>query len=959
MDASSSQFLPVTAVNRPALPRIDYAAEDFAALRSRLVARLPELLPGWNEALAADGRDHAVVLAELLAQLVAGYNAHADQRANESFVRTATLHRSLIDLCQLVDYRLGAGASASALQAFFARPGQGGTLPAGFRLQASPPPSAADRSELVFETLAPLDVHDSRNRMRLAGHDRSQRLLLLRASASAPQDASVRLDALYPGLKAGLPLVFDAGTALLALPLVAATEDAGAGVLHWKPGAAAQDGDLAIADLRLLARPKQAMRLAGAERADEITLGQNTLPVANATMFTVGSAVLIVNGGLLMPTLVIARSTPAGGGPAGTITLQRGVVASLRRSATWVYEGIACGATTTTQRAGQTELKRDSLGKKKDFPHTPAPGDLLLAADASGVELLTVAGASGLSIRLAQPLARALRPVAQPFDGGVARVRYYMVSLNDPAAHRTALRPLLLQELAGVVAGGRSVLPLDKAYEGLAAPAVVAWGDGLQMGALRVHAADSVEGRTVLTLDGAAPGSLRVATLALHGPFEHTMHVAGHDRSELTLAAGASQLELAGAPAGLAPGMDIVIADAQRREGARVAQVSPLGGSTRIALARPLEFAYAIGDAVVYGNVAAVTHGASLPEEVLGSGDPSAAPQRFALRRAPLAFVADPRAARGVAPALEVWIDGERWTRVDTLAASGPLDHHYTVDIDDREIAWIGLGDGTHGAAAASGRNNIVARYRIGHGTSANVAAGAIARMPQPARFLEGSANVLAASGGAAFETPQEARRQAAHRVRTLDRAVSLADHADLALTFAGIAKARADTEREGSGAAARRLVVVTCAPQGGTALSTPQMEAVLAYLAARSPDPARLRVRGHRAWPVRLALRVEVAPGFQQAAVQRAVLQAFGPGGFFAFERRALGDDLVLSDVYAHAEAVPGVDHVVATLFHAEPDAAAVADRIVVPADALPTGGDPVDAAVGRLTLQLSGGLA
>ena len=40
------------------------------------------------------------------------------------------------------------------------------------------------------------------------------------------------------------------------------------------------------------------------------------------------------------------------------------------------------------------------------------------------------------------------------------------------------------------------------------------------------------------------------------------------------------------------------------------------------------------------------------------------------------------------------------------------------------------------------------------------------------------------------------------------------------------------------------------------------------------------------------------------------------------------------------------------------EPEAAQVADRISVPADALATGGDVVDAAIGRLGLQLLGGL-
>ena len=960
MNSPTFETLPITAANRPALGRIDYAPEDFAALRARLLARLPQALPGWNARLAGEGGDYAAAVTELFAQLVAIYYGYADQRGSEGFLRTATLQRSVIDLCQLIDYRLGAGASATALQAFFAKPGKSGVLAAGFRLAASPVATAANRDELVFETLAPLDVHAARNRMRLLGYNRSARQLLLRASASATQDAAVLLDALYPGLKAGLPVAFDDGAHLLALPLAAATQQDGASHLRWTPGAAAQNRDYAIADLRLLARPKQTLRLAASERADEITLGQNTLPVANASMFTVGAAVLVASGGLQMPALVLAKSTLAGGAPAGSITLNRGVVASLRRSDTRVYEGTACGAATATQRAGQTVLERDSLGKKKDFPHTPAPGDLLLAADASGVELLTVASASGLSITLTQPLARALRPVAQSFDGGVARVRYYMVALNNPATHQTPLRPMLLQELAGVFAGGRTVLPLDKAYEALAPQTVIAYADGLQTGAMRVFAVDSVEGKTVLTLQGSAPGSLRVAALALYGPFEHTMHVAGYDHSELTVPANTSQLDIDGAPPGLAPGMDIVVADPQHGEGRRITQASPLpGGHTRIALARPLEFAYARGDAVVYGNVAAVTHGASMPDEVLGSGDPSAAPQRFALRRPPLAFVADANAPRGVAPAAQVWIGGERWTAVDTLAASGPLDRHYAVEFDDRDIAWVVFGDGSHGAAPPSGRNNIVARYRSGHGAGANVAAGAIARMPQPAPFLEASANVLPASGGAERETAADARRQASHRVRTLERAVSLADYADLALTFSGIAKARADAEREGRGAASRRVIVVTCAAEGGTPLATPQMEALFAFLAARCPEPARLRVRGHRAWPVRLALRVDVAANFSQAAVQRALLDAFGVSGFFAFERRALGADLALSDVYAAAEAVTGVDHVLATLFHAEGQTAQAADRIGVPADALATGGDAVDAGVGRLTLQLAGGLA
>ena len=951
------EALPVVARNRSALSRIDYAADDLSTLRARLLERLPLALPGWNAALATQGGDYAVVFTELFAQLAAALNAYTDQRANESFLRTASLQGSLIDLCALVDYRLGSGASASVLQTFFAKPGKSGSLPAGFKLNAAPVVGTLNRSELVFETLQPLAVDASRNQMRLSGYNRSSRLLRLRRSADAVQDTEAWLDAAYAGLKAGTPIVFDDAASLTAVVLTAADEPDGATHLRWAAGGADRHSDLLIADLELLGRPKQAMRLAAAERADEITLGQTVLPVEHAAMFGVGAAVLVESGGLLMPALVLARSTVAG---QASITLNRGVIASLRRSATRVLDTTHCGSSTGTQRTGSTSVVRDHQ------LHDPEPGDLLVIADAGGVELHTVASVDGQAIHLAQALTRALRPFVQAGER-LARVRYYSVALNNPLARQSALRPMLLQELAPF-ANGQTVLSLDKSHDGLTPQTVVAFNDGTRAGALRVASVDTVEGKTVLTLDGSAPGVLRVATLGLFGPFEHRMRVAGHDHSESLLAAGASQLDIDGLPLGLAAGQDIVVADSAGAEGARITQVLPLPdrlAHTRISLARPLQRAHAIGDVLVYGNVTTATHGASASEEVLGSGDASAAPQRFALRRSPLAFLADAAAPRGVVPAVEVWIGDERWSLVDTLAGSAALDRHWAIEIDDRERAVVVFGDGVHGAVPPSGRNNIKVRYRTGHGLAANVASAAITKMPQPASWLERASNPISASGGAERETPAGARRQAPHRVRTLDRAVSLVDHTDLALTFAGIAKARATLEREGQGAAARRVIVVTVAAAGGGALGTPQMEALLAFLASRSSDGARVRVRGHRASPVRLALQVNVAPQFGQAAVQRALLAAFGSLtaddgslGFFAFERRELGADLVLSAVYAAAEATEGVANVLATLFHAEGAEPGVADRIVVPDDALATGGDATDPAIGRFSVQVLGGL-
>ena len=946
--------LPATVANRPAMPRIDYAADDHESVASRLLQRLPEALPGWNARFLEEGGDYAVVLARLAAQMCAILDGYADHRANEGFLRTATLPRSLMDLSALIDYAPGAGSSAATLQAFLTKPDQTGLLPSGFQITAPPLPGSSDTSPRIFQTINALSVDPSRNAMRLIGYDRSSRMLSLRNAAGATQDTAVMTDALYAGVKTGTPIVFDDGTTLAAVPLTAAAEVDGATELRWAAGAPTANADVAIADATIHGRNKQTMKLEAAERADEITLGQNTLPVVNAAMFTVGAAVLVENGGLQFPAIVLGKDINA-----KTIVLNRGVPASLRRSKTRVLEGTSCGGTTSTVRAGVIELYRDTLGyKKKDYPHTPDPGDLLLLADASGVELATVASVTLNAIVLTQPTTRALRPTSRPFDL-VARVRYYMLKPNDPSTHQTKLRPVLLGESPEIYQNGDTVLTLDKTYEGLAPGIVIGLSDGLRTRAHRVVLADTIESKTVLTLDGNVDGQFRVATLNLYGPYEHAMRIAGYDRSEIALAAGLSQLDLVGAPVGLALGMDIVVADGSHAEGARITQAQTIAGGTRIALARPLEHAYTLGDTVVYGNVASVSHGASVADETLGSGDPTLAPQRFTLRKSALAFVPDANAMRGVRPAVDVWVDGELWTAVDTLAGSGALDRHYAIEIDDRARATVVFGDGVHGAVPPSGRNNIIAKYRIGHGASANVGASAISTMPRAQPFLERSFNPLPASGGSDTETPESIKRQAAHRVRTLDRAVSLNDYLDLALSYSGVAKARADFEREGRGRAARNVIALTVAATGGSALSTPQKEALLAYLSARSADPARLRIRDYRPWPVRLSLRVNVSPRVLQSDVQRALLDAFGGNGFFGFDQRELGADLVLSDVYALAESIQGVDHLVATAFHAESEADTIADRIVVPADALATGGDAADAAIGRFNLQLVGGLA
>lgn len=932
MAGPAFQDLALTARNRPGLPRIAYAGEDFHDLRERLLARMAEAFPQWNPELAANSSqpDLGVVFIELFSRMAAVLGAYTDARANEAYLGTAALPRSLIDLAQLIDYRLAPGASASAVQVFLAKEGKSGTVPAGYKAQAQ---------SVVFETSAPLEVSSSRNRLRLYGFDRSARQL------RPASETAARLDQAYPALKAaGQPIVLDDGTMRIALPVSSVTPSEGRAELKWSSGATTSTHAFDIAELTVRASPKQTMRLAAAAQADVLPAGTSVLKVASTPTLGQGDTVLIAADAFTMAASVT-------GAHAGWIGLSRSLPVPLRRSGMRIYRAPIVGSVSSTLPAGA-----DAIGDSAFVPGMPEIGQFLILAHGLGHEAAVVTAKGIRGIRFAPPLSRELQ-------GSPSPVLLYAVAPSDPP---TAVPPLVLEDLPGVYGTGNTVLELDRAYEGLVPGVVVAAGEGSWLRAATVVASESIGGKTRLTLEGELPRGRQVAGLAIYGPFKIAARIEGYDKSERTLAAGATQLEIAGAGTGLAPGAYLVVAGGGKAEAARVSLVSETGGNTLVSLARALEEAYPLGETVVYGNAVPVTHGASAPEEVLGSGDPSQGAQRFLLRRSPLAFVADPTAEGGVRAAVEVFVGDERWTEVRTLAASSGADPHYVLDIDEKERAFVQFGDGVFGAQPASGRNNIRARYRAGHGLAGNVDAGAIAQMPQALPFLQATFNGAAAGGGAERESPADARRSAAHRVRTLGRAVSLADYADLALTFGGIAKARADWAWEGG----RRSILLTLAAAGGAAPGVELKEAIYAFFTGRSPDAGRLRIRDYVRVPVRLALDVSVRPNFLQADVLRRLWQALGAEtgeGYFHFDRRELGEDLFLSSVYRLVEGTRGVQHALATEFRLEADNALTAadrlpppaDRIAIPPDALATGGHPTDPAKGRLSLRLSGGIA
>jgi hypothetical protein len=307
------------------------------------------------------------------------------------------------------------------------------------------------------------------------------------------------------------------------------------------------------------------------------------------------------------------------------------------------------------------------------------------------------------------------------------------------------------------------------------------------------------------------------------------------------------------------------------------------------------------GDLRVLGNVAPIVHGKTA-DEVLGSSDGITPFLRFALKKSPLTHLPG---ASGGEPDLEVRVDGVRWTRVIDFGASGPDDRHYCIERDQDQTTSVLFGDGVRGAIPPAGKKHIHAVYRIGLGREGNVAAGQARRMVKAHPLVEHTVNPVPASGGTPPADPEGIRNQATRAIRTFDRAVSVSDHADLALLYPGVTQAAA---REHDGA-----VELVVADAGGQAIF--DKTGLIAFLESRRDDSVALRLQDPEPAYLHLGLYVEIHPDHVQRRVETAVRAALfnldpaqGPPGLFTFAARKLGQPAHLSEVYALITAVPGV---------------------------------------------------
>jgi hypothetical protein len=295
-------------------------------------------------------------------------------------------------------------------------------------------------------------------------------------------------------------------------------------------------------------------------------------------------------------------------------------------------------------------------------------------------------------------------------------------------------------------------------------------------------------------------------------------------------------------------------------------------GYTIVGFAEALANTYVRSTVSMNGNVATASHGATISNEIVGSGNGALANQIFTLKAAPLTYVSASTPS-GAASTLTIRVGGVAWTEVSSLYQAAPTDRVFITRRQDDGTTLVMFGDGVNGARLPSGNSNITATYRTGIGAVGQVDAQRIQMLQSKPLGLKSATNPEASTGAADPEVLADARINAPRTVRTLDRLVSLDDFTDFARGFAGIGKALATPVWSGQ----QQIVHITIGAATGGALSEDSQPYLnlKAGIAAASDGRHAVDIRSYLPAYFRVTANLVVDPTYVATTVQKTVVKA------------------------------------------------------------------------------------
>lgn len=832
--------------NRPGLSAIAYRVGTHGRFRATMLAQLGRR-PELRALTARDDRDPSVALVDAWSTALDVLTFYQERIANEGFLRTATERRSIHELAAGIGYQLRPGVAASGYLAFELESGPGApdrvSIARRVRVQSVP---AQDEHPQTFETDEAIVARPAWNRIRV--HAAGRRV-------PAAGDTEAWLEGTATNLRSGDTILIvgrdrdeNPGSdrwEVRQLSTVEADPDRRITRVSWERGLGWRGHDRWVnppaRDVRCFAF-RQRAALFGAAAPDWATL-------AASVKRKVGGHSTRDD----WPRLTIVDVADDQAEPERTIFLDA------------IYQRVVPGSWLVLQRPGYTELYRPDPDLGSSAIADDARTGFTLSAKTTRVVL------EGENLRTAfnshvrdtvvlldgEELTLAAVPLSEPVEGQTVEVgdsldgfdRDRSVVIRGPRARlRVAERahPTVTTATGSVRLAPREIL--------------VVLGPSTTTGATRTWPVQTAGGAT--------------GTIATSVTHPDVVPVPAPDEADL-----AAEVKV-------------------------VKEIHPVPdrpGRATIRFSEPLAIAFDRASTVVLANVAQATHGET-KDEVLGSGDGSLAFQTFALKQKPLTFV-PATASGGSVSTLAVEVDGVSWDGAPGLEELGPNDRRYVTRLADDGTAGVEFGDGQLGARLPTGVENVRATYRVGLGTAGNLAAGQLSLLMTRPLGVRGVTNPLPTAGGAESESRDRARTNAPRSVLTFDRVVSLDDCANLARSFAGIAKSEARWVWEGH----HRVILLTIAgDKGAPVAAVPTIRNLAAEIRRQSDGHLVVRILPYASRTFDLEAGVFLADGSEEAdvlaAVRAGLLEAF------SFTRRELAQRVSVSEVGATIQAIPGV---------------------------------------------------
>ena len=314
-------------------------------------------------------------------------------------------------------------------------------------------------------------------------------------------------------------------------------------------------------------------------------------------------------------------------------------------------------------------------------------------------------------------------------------------------------------------------------------------------------------------------------------------------------------------------------------------QISTQGDGANPAIVFSLDSNVTVGASTT--ATGSVTQGVLVSAEDLGQSDGTAS-QTFQLLNTG-AFIDS---------ALSVTVGTVTYTRFSNIIDADSTDLAYTAYTDGNGYTYVKFGDGVSGKIPPSGSSVTVNyRYTTTAPSLGNISANTLNTIGTATSVTVTNAKTF--SGGADAESTDSIRINAPKALRSLNRAVSLADYADLALQVNGIAKANAIADSFAS-------VSLYVAGAGGGSLSSSLKTDVDNKFIDKTPPGTTVSVHDYTPTYPYLNVTVNVLPQYNSANVISAVQAALKD--LFSFDNVSFGDFISEGEVYSTCKAVDGV---------------------------------------------------